>query len=431
MANFLNIFGGGTAESGPCIIVKATAGSTITCTNGSTILEGVADASNIKEFYLTKRGTWTVTSGTHTKTVEVNENKDYTVNFLGTIMGVSRDITSTSPIFTRTDEAVGKSATASIGTSAGSSDFDTMPIFKDITRETLASGDVMVKIPKFWYRRYRDGNTEYLKICDNEADGFVLHPAFLRNGVTYEHIYVGAYKTSSGHVSKTGKAPLENLTRANFRTNARNKGTGWGIIDLAARMAVNMLMCIEFATLDGQTAIGAGYTASSHSAAINTGSCDGVPNLTGRPAGTSDNVDVVWRGIEGWWGNVWEWTDGLNWNGGQYYVSNTPESYADDTASGYTALSYSGPTSWSGSYIQTMGLDESNPWAILPSAAGGGSSSTYFCDGVWSNTGWRVFACGGGWEHAGVCGLWASDLNFASSSAGTGIGSRLLYLSLT
>lgn len=49
---------------------------------------------------------------------------------------------------------------------------------------------------------------------------------------------------------------------------------------------------------------------------------------------------MVWRGIEGLWGNVWEWVDGVNWNNGTYYVCNDPSKYADDTTTNYTALSF-------------------------------------------------------------------------------------------
>ena len=40
------------------------------------------------------------------------------------IYGISRDITASSPVWARTDDAVGKTATASVGTIAGHSDFD-------------------------------------------------------------------------------------------------------------------------------------------------------------------------------------------------------------------------------------------------------------------------------------------------------------------
>ena len=140
-------------------------------------------------------------------------------------------------------------------------------------------------------------------------------------------------------------------------------------------------------------------------------------------------VDVVWRGIEGFWGNIWEWTDGVNFNDGKYYVCNDQSKYADDTATGYTQLSFTGATNWSSSYITQEGMDTgNNPHVMLPSAAGSGSESTYMCDGVWSSTGWRVFQRGGDWNDGSIDGLFTSALNNASSYSGASTGSRLLYI---
>lgn len=160
-----------------------------------------------------------------------------------------------------------------------------------------------------------------------------------------------------------------------------------------------------------------------------TGTCNNVPNLTGRPSGTDGKVDVVWRGIEGLWGNVWEWVDGVNWNNGSYYVCNDPSKYADDTGTNYQQLSFVGVTNWSSSYITTEGLDTgSNAHVMLPSAAGSGSESTYMCDACWSSTGWRVFLHGGYWVNGSLCGLFTASLYYTASGTYTGVGSRLLYI---
>jgi len=107
-----------------------------------------------------------------------------------------------------------------------------------------------------------------------------------------------------------------------------------------------------------------------------------------------------------------------------------PNHYADDTASNYKALTYTGSTGWSTSYIQTEGFDENEPWAMMPSLAGSGSGSTYITDAIWSSTGWRVFARGGSWIDGSGCGLFACTVSAASSISNAYIGSRLLYIPL-
>ena len=420
--------GGGT---GAALTITAPAGCTVTVSKDGKTKTKVAGADGVAVFDGLATGTWTVTitDGTDTATDTVNLVADYTKEMLFIkIYGIYRDITASSPAWAREDDAVGKTATASVGTVAGHSDFDSCYPWSGIQRETLSTGDVMVKIPKFWFRRYREGNIEHIKIADKAMDGFTLHPAFNHSGVETDCIYVGAYKTSRNNKSVSGAAPQANQTRATFRSNAKAKGSGWSLCDVAVLSAIQMLMLVEFATNNMQSAIGRGYC-DSNSAAIKTGSCDSVANLTGRPAGTDGKVDVVWRGIEGLWGNVWEWVDGVNWNGGKYYVCNDPSKYADDTLPNYIKLSYTGATSWSQSYITQEGLDTgSNPHVMLPSAAGRGSASTYQCDGCWSYTGWRVFACGGGWDNGSFDGLFAAILAHASSDSGPNLGSRLIYI---
>ena len=145
--------------------------------------------------------------------------------------------------------------------------------------------------------------------------------------------------------------------------------------------------------------------------------------------GTDGKVDVVWRGIECLWGNVWELVDGVNWNNGTYYVCNDPSKYADDTATNYTKLSFTGATNWSSSYISAEGLDTgNNPHVMLPSAAGSGSETTYQCDGCWSSTGWRVFRHGGDWISGSLDGLFPAAMTADSSTSGASTGSRLLYI---
>ena len=390
------------------INVTYPAGAMLTCKSGGTTYTATTSTGSY-QFKVHAVGTWVVTATQNGESVSSNvvitsdgQTESVELSFVK-IYGISRDKTASSPVWARTDEAVGMTATASVGTTAGASDFDNCYPWSGIVRETLSTGEVTVTIPQFSSQRYREGNVEHIRIDDKKTTGFELHPAFKHAGVEVDYIYVGAYKTSSNNKSVSGASPQVSQTRATFRSNAKAKGAGWSLWDVAVLSAIQMLMLVEFATNNMQSAIGRGYC-DSNSAAISTGSCNSVANLTGRPAGTDGKVDVVWRGIEGLWGNVWEWVDGVNWNDGTYYVCNDPSKYADDTATNYTALSFKGATNWSSSYITEEGLDTGdNEHVMLPAAAGSGSESTYDCDACWSNTGWRVFLHGGAWSSGAVC----------------------------
>lgn len=423
-------FSSGGGGTGGILTVTCPAGSTVTVSKDGKSKTKVAGSDGIAVFKGLQSGTWTVKIQLGTDVAEdtVRLVTDYTkeMSFVK-IYGISRDITSPSPEWSREDDAVGMTATASVGTVAGHSDFDSCYPWSGIHRETLSTGDVMVKIPKFWFRRYRDGNIEHIKIAGNATTGFTLHPAFKHGGVECDHIYVGAYKTSSNNKSVPGASTTGNQTRATMRTNAKANGDGWGLIDIATVSAIQMLMLVEFADNNVQSKIGRGICNSNYPA--NTGTCDSVPNLTGRPAGTDGKVDVIWRGIEGFWGNVWERVDGINWNNGTYYICNDPSKYADNTITNYTALSFKGVTGWEASYITEEGLDTGdNKHIILPASAGSGSESTYYCDACWAATGWRVFTHGGAHDCGSTCGMFTAILDSDSSTLSAAFGSRLLYI---
>lgn len=405
------------------INVTYPAGATLTCTNGTTVYTAETSTGSYS-FKVHKNGTWVVKIAKDGDEVSSNvtisrngqvENVD--ISFVK-IYGISRTVSSTSTAWARTDSAVGKTATASVGTTSGKSDFDTCYPWSEMKRETLGTGDVMVKIPTFYFKRYVESGVEYIKIADKATDGFAKHPGSGK--------YVGAYKTSNNNKSVRNAAPTVSQTRATMRSNAKSKGAGWSLIDGTAWSALIMLYLVEFADNNSQAKVGRGYC-DGNSAAINSGTCDNVPNLTGRPAGTDGKTDVVYRGVEGIWGNIWEWVDGINFNNGEYWICTDPSKFADDTSTGYTKLGYAGATNWSQSYITTEGMDNNNPWAMLPSAAGSGSESTGMADACWSSTGWRVCLRSGYWNYGSSDGIFTVNLSNDSSYTHTALGSRLLY----
>lgn len=406
-------------------------GATLTCTLGDTVYTANTDTGTYA-FKVHEKGTWAVkaTNGSEIDTKQVvissdGQTENIELAFVR-IYGIKRNVTISSPSWTRTEQAVGMTATVSVGTYVGSSDFDKVMPWKGIVRENIGH-DVMVKIPKFYYKRYKEGNVEHIKIATGKTEGFEVHPLFNHAGVEKDFAYIGAYKTSSNNNSVSGAKPTVNQTRAQMRNSAKTKGTGWGLMDIAALSAVQMLYLVEYANNDVQKVIGKGYS-DGNSRSLQSGTCNNVPNLTGRPAGTDGKVDVVYRGMEGLWGNVREWVDGVNFNGRTPYVCNDPSKYKDDTSTNYTKLSYSLMSASSG-YISQEGLDTgANAHVMLPSAASG-SETTHYCDyGYSSSSGWCVLDVGGFWDVGSYCGLFYAHCYSSSSSSNSTLGSRLLYI---
>lgn len=295
----------------------------------------------------------------------------------GNIYGIRRSTSSTSSAWERTDDAVGATFSASVGSTAGSSSFDEFYPWSEIQRETIGQ-DVFVKIPKFWFKRYIDNGYEYIKIADHAEQGFTLHPAFTMGDIQRDYIYVGAYTGSANYRSETGVAPLNNVDRATIRTNIHNKGDGYHIWSLSALNAIKLLILVEIANYDSQTMIGRGVC--NNSTFINNGSCDNVPNLTGVPSGETDKVGVIWRGIENLWGNLFQYIDGIMYSSidpsgtytkGEYYVCNNPEYFYDNTnryneapSEQYRLLGYA-PNPNRGKILQ-LGMDNIDSSILLP-----------------------------------------------------------------
>lgn len=411
------------------LTVTTDTGATVTISKGSETQEKVA-TDGTAVFESLGSGTWHIVSqhGTASQEADVNLETEISVNLptVG-IFGIQRDITSSSPEWTRTDDSANFTATASVGTIAGSSDFDNYLPWSGIVRENIGS-DVMVKIPKFWAKRWREGNIEHIQIANGAAEGFEVHPAFTHNDEVQDYIYVGAYLTSGIDACVSGAAPTTTGTRGNMREYARAKGTGWGLFDISTYSAIQMLYLVEYATNDSQTAIGDGITNST--SMQNTGSCDNVPNLTGRPAGDSEKVNVVYRGIEGLWGNMWEYIDGLLVDGDiyKYYICNDQALYGEGTTAmyNYDQLNFN---AYAGTiYISRQGLDENFPLYTLPDFTGpAGSSSTYYCD-EWEGgrNGWKIYIEGGAYNRGKDAGLFCASILLSESQ--TGSGSRLIYV---
>ena len=338
---------------------------------------------------------------------------------------------------------------------------------------TGADGQVMVEIPKFYYRYSYSSNVHTWEISWKPLSGFYIHPAFVKDGAVVDYRYVGAYEgvgydnsttayfdgDDAGDAPATnwpggtaidtgndklgsvsGYAPLVNETRAEFRSLASNRGTGWRLLDYDLVHAIQLLYLTEYASFNSQSCIGEGRTQLSDgtwakgSYIKETGNSNSVGNATGNSEYSGDADDagaeaayMSYRGIENWYGNIWSWVDGININGNIPYVCNNEANYADDTTTNYVRLEDIG-----GSGITLHNADgwqttlEQISRGFLPSAVAG-SSSTYITDYYYQNSGWRVARLGGYAAGGAKAGVFCWSLSNGSSDDSATIGGRLCY----
>ncbi len=177
-----------------------------------------------------------------------------------------------------------------------------------------SNGQVMVEIPKFWYKVVNDeiNNKIQFWICDSELEGYELHPAFYRErtklcddltgkAIKVDKRYVGAYLgciESDKLCSKSGVKPKDNITIVDSRNYAKARGNGWGIEDYNLFYAIQLLYLIEYADFDSQSTIGRGVVGTS--ANSKTGGTDNLGSESGNENNNGKNGQnqVSYRGIE-------------------------------------------------------------------------------------------------------------------------------------
>lgn len=339
---------------------------------------------------------------------------------------------------------------------------------------------VMVEQPKFYYKvvpMVLEKGEKGMKIrkaryyvSDTLKPGFKVHPAFVENGNANPYIYLAAFEGSIEHAqpyylpsdeqsaefdndrpedpafsmlsSISGVKPAsglsQNLTRANTRKIAQNRGKGWEQSYAATIAASQLLMLIEYASFDMQKAIGNGVTNKTDDGKTSMTEITGATVNLGNASGSVTNANgyniVSYRGEENIWGNIWTWVDGMNEENptpfeegqvGTLYVAD--HGFVDDSkASPYKNTGIH--PCYGGGYISAFGYSEEFDWLFIP-VEHTGNSTLPVGDYVWnSNPGWRVAALGGRWDDGAYAGAFCWYLDYARSYRYRSIGGRLVYV---
>ena len=289
--------------------------------------------------------------------------------------------------------------------------------WSDIKTETI-DGQSMVWIPKFYYRVHTPTTGTYLgkkclEISDGAADGFVLHPAFMKNGAEITGFWVGAYECSADAsdsnkaASIIGKSPLVSIDFPTMqaRCAARNTGgqSGWHLWNIYELAAIQMLCLIELGTPDVQTAIGSGNSASS--AAVVTGS-----------------TNAKWRGICELWGNVWHMVDGLKGSGTTIQMF---DRLGNGTYVNTGVAAYSAAHGYPKDMLDVSGTGFDFNDVFVPKTIDATASNGTYGDYYYAATSNFVCYHGGAWDFGAYAGLFYLDLVSTSSLALAAIGGRL------
>ena len=290
----------------------------------------------------------------------------------------------------------------------------------DADIESGDAGDVMIEIPKFYYKIGRNGNYVEVKIANALMAGFTDY-AFSYKGESKDKFYIGAYlgyKDSNNKLrSLTGKTVTGNITIGAARTAAQANGAGYEQLSFNKLTALQVLYVVMFKNLNSQAALGQGYTSASNFR--DTGATDEKGMTYGTNTAASADDTVKFLGIEDFYGNLYQWVDG-------YVSGNNIVLVADgnfnDTGDGYESHARHGSVSYS--YIKDVEGD--NILAFTPKT-GGASTTTYYADYGHIGNSACVPYFGGFYGNGASAGAFQLGCDCSASSAYANFGARLTF----
>lgn len=413
------------------VFVKAQTGKGLSTNDYSTSeknkLAGIASGAQVNkvEKILINGVEQSITDKTVNLEVKTTSNKIY---------GIKRSLSSnTSSAWERTDDSVGLVANATKDGSSAVNNFDSIYPWSDIITynyDTQAkaitayygeptfkfdgsNGEVLTRIPEFYYKRYVSNNVEYILISREKHDGFIKSEQFSVGRYTYSG-------SASRVYSRSGYEPFRNYNITNARAYARALGDGFGQLDWHY-LIIQMLYLVEYANYNCQSMLGQGRVSSS--TPNNSGGCDTLGMKSGC-LGNDGTYSVIYRGIEDPYGNIWQFIDGINVKDHVPYVCYDSSKYAVDTFDGaYHALNFTMPSA--NGYASKLGYDSNNPLMSLTAEASG-SSTTNMCDYYYQNDGNRIALVGGAWSYGTGAGLWCWHFHWSGTGYDTYVGARLL-----
>ena len=329
---------------------------------------------------------------------------------------------------------------------------------------------VMVEQPRFYYKvvplelePISGGDGHHMRkaryyVSDQPRSGFKLHPLFKYNTAENEKVYLSAFEGclwdksantyllndeqvadfAADMLSSIGNAKpvsglTQNLTRANARALAHNRGTGWEIQTAASASASQMLMLVEYASFNMQEKIGVGVTSKVDDGATSMTEITGATTNLGNASGAVMNANnfnvVTYRGEENLWGNIWTFVDGMNINAkGIHKLYVADHAFADSVLDG--AYKDTGITlAKANGYVSAFGYNEAFDWLFVTSEVLG-NSSLPVGDYFWQNHTYNavmIARLGATWDAGASAGAFYWDVHYAPSYRSRSIGARPVY----
>ncbi|MFT8231324.1 hypothetical protein ACLNBI_07085 [Pseudomonas guariconensis] len=293
--------------------------------------------------------------------------------------------------------------------------FNAHPVYGAIQDVTIDS-QAMVRIPAFYVKAGNiaagpNAGKRAWWVSDQPLPGYVLHPAFAKEGGTVAQFWMSKYQgywdgtklcsISISYAPKTGLA----LSKYKEYAQARNVSgvSGFDVWNIYQLQAIQLLALIELGGPDVQSLVAEGPSVLS---VVNH------PNV----------MATQWRGITGLWGHVFQMVDGLTTDANGYVNIWDKAGNKTYIKTGQTTLEQSG---WAVTLSTDSGANYDLGLGFIPAtldaAKGGGSfadHSTSYKSSVYYHGG--AYTLG-----AGYAGLFSAYLMYDGSAGAAAVGTRL------
>ena len=428
-----------TSSGSAAFLYVETTSAIVTVKKAGVSLSQTAISNETLIFDISEFGTYTVvaTDGnkTLTETVSITQKKVYKLIMnIPYTYGITWNKNNSSTVLTRTDDSSSfNNPSPAISGGTGSSPFDNLYPWCGMTVKTFADGNVMIRIPKFYYKITNSNYSLSIQISTTSQSGFKVSPAHQKRyswDIERDYVYIGKYKCNSSYKSISSQAPIVNITRSTARDGCRMQGTssnidGYYQQDFALFWTIRMLYIVEFADWNSQAVIG--YGGGNGSSSVVTGTTNNMQYHTGtmKSSRTAYGTGVQYRNIEDPWGNVYEFVDGIYFNGSNIFIVYFPDNFSDSD-NGVNI----GTRLTSGGFISNLSTGSGDyDWAMYPSGNSGSQSTKIpdYCSYLYKTSG--IFVTGGCFETNDQSdGLFFINGNLGNDALGNSIGTRLMYL---
>ena len=280
----------------------------------------------------------------------------------------------------------------------------------------------MVHFPKYYYKCEQDSsNTKKWKLFISDRK---INDSYKEERECLIGIFE-AYSTPIQLYSIPNVLSTASITITDFFTRAQVNGTNWGLIDYRAHKTIaNMFACkygnTNISTSNSSIPCSGGtkdYNSGNTGNTLSLGNSDGLNNKSSN-----------FLGIEDCYYGKWEFVQGINIVANRTWVVYDGGLKVDTNAAGLISAGYTNVRTIGTGYPSDgwiTGISHGEYADVMPTAASGGSDTTYYADYYYQRTDNRIFLRSGGSTSGSKCGVFYSDAANASSHSDAYIGSRL------